>query len=69
LLENIQPNSAQRMLSALRVKLLDHGVPPVAYGLLVDVIAVVIVIIVAVVATQLQGVFPAAADLLSQTIP
>jgi Flp pilus assembly pilin Flp len=68
MIEKVQ-HKTLRMFSVLRVKLLDRGVPPVAYGLLVDLIAVVIVVGVAIVATQLQGVFPNASELFSQTGP
>jgi Flp pilus assembly pilin Flp len=68
MMEKVQRNTLG-MFSILRAKLLDHGVPPVAYGLLVDLIAVVIVILVAIVATQAQGVFPNAADMFPQTLP
>jgi Flp pilus assembly pilin Flp len=63
MLEKIQRRTVT-MLTVLRVKVLDRGAPPVVYGLLVDLIAVVIVIIVATVATQFQGGFLGAADIL-----
>ena len=68
MLEKLQ-HRALRLLSVLRVKLLDSGPPPVVYGLLVDVIGVVIVIVVVAVATQLQGGFSNAADLFPKSIP
>jgi Flp pilus assembly pilin Flp len=63
MLEKIQRRTVT-MLTVLRVKVLDRGAPPVVYGLLVDLIAVVIVVIVATLATQFQGGFPGAADIL-----
>jgi len=68
MIEKVQRKTL-RMFSVLRVKLLDHGVPPVAYGLLVDLIAVVIVIVVATAVTQVQGVLPNAADMFPKTVP
>jgi Flp pilus assembly pilin Flp len=66
--EKIQRRSLG-MLIVLRLKRLGRGAPPVAYGLLVDLIAVAIVVIVATVATQLQGSFPNAADIFPPTNP